>query len=139
MVNKVFGEVFFDTGWYTKTEITLWGKVYFIYVCAASYRKTDLITTEQEEAYATFKGTISEKQKRIELLLSSEENLKWYKVAYGLELEPEQLPEELTPTGLLISREGECALLFDQESDPDNGLAVVIISREEVLTQDDYL
>jgi len=145
MENKVFGEVVFDAGWETKSEITLWGRTYPILVCASAYYETDGITEAQEESYTEYKKTISEKQKRIEAL-----SAKYYKdfplekrfVDEDFDLEnfdPEKLWEELTPRFLVIERDGKCALLFDQKSDPDDGLAVVISPEEEVLTQDGYL
>ena len=131
IVNKVFGEVTFDVGWKVKEpiSITLWGKVYSVRVEAEAYYETDKITEEQENAYKTFKSVLSEKQKATEKLLS--------KMFDGAN--PEQLSEQLTPTILIINGEGECALLFDDEEDEDNGLAVILLPEEDVQTQDQYL
>ena len=70
MTNKIFGEMSFDFGWKTKTEIALWGKTYAIIVDAEAYKEEDEITGEQEGSYASFQKMKTEKQNTIESLLS---------------------------------------------------------------------
>ena len=130
MFNKVFGDMNFHVGWKTKTEIVLWGKVYEIIVDAEAYYENEEITSEQEVTYQTFTELKAEKQGVIESLLSS---------YYGDKITTEQFCEILRPTSLVINREGGCALLFDDNEEPDNGLAAVIIPDEEIMTQDEYL
>ena len=130
MFNKVFGELTFKYGWKTKTEIVLWEEVYEIKVVANAYYEEDGVTVEQEIAYTTFNDSKQEKQKIIESLLMS---------YYDDERSESQLHEQLEPKSLVFDRKGGCALLFDDEEDPDNGLAVILAPDEEVMTQDEYL
>ena len=128
--NEVFGEMVFQHGWQGKTEVVLWGKSYKIILDAAAYTKTEAISAEQEEAYAKFKKSISEKQKLIESLLMD---------YFDNELDEQEMIQRLIPTSLVIEREGETALLLSDNKDPDNGLAVVLSPDEEVMTQDEFL
>jgi len=130
MYNTVFGEVVFKHGWRTETEITLWGRTFAIIVNAKAYYQTEEITAEQETAYSAFNDQKAEKQRIIESLLIS---------YYDDIISGEQLLKQLTPTKLTINSEGGCAMLFDDEEDPDNGLAVTIFPDEDVMTQDEYL
>ena len=45
--------------------------------------------------------------------------------------------ERFTPTMLLIERKGDYALLFDDNKDPDEGVAVCL--SQKVVLQSDYL
>ena len=128
--NKVFGELVFDYGWKGKTNILLWDKTYEIIVDASAYYESEKITTEQETVYMDFNEKKSEKQKIIETLLLD---------YFNNELDKKQLSQRLTPKELVIEREGEMALLFEDKEDLDNGLAVVLYPDEEVMTQDEYL
>ena len=122
MKNDVFGEVIFNYGWKTKTEITLWGEIFTIKVVADAYYEHEKITEEQEQLYLAFKKIPAGK---IEALLAQ-----FYEGAPN---------EFLTPTTLCITREGECALLFDDDNDPDNGMVAKLFPEEEVMTQDEFL
>jgi len=130
MFNKVFGEVTFDCSWETKTEIVLWGKTYSITVAARSYYEKDGITAEQESSYLLYKNEKSEKRIVIETLLSQ---------YFNNSLDHKQLSKQLTPTILGFRSNGDCALMFDDAEDPDNGIAVLLYPKEDVMTQDDYL
>ena len=130
MFNGIFGEIYFSFGWKTKAEITLWREVYEIVVDAEAYFENEEITFEQERAYETFNNSKQEKQDTIESLLLG---------YYNNERDESFLHEQLTPKTLVFDREGGCALLLDDEEDPDNGLAVILIPDEEVMTQDEYL
>ncbi|MDR2166939.1 MAG: hypothetical protein LBE35_03685, partial [Clostridiales bacterium] len=110
MFDKIFADVNFDNGWYTNDVIAFCGKQYTIYVCANSHRETDLITSSQHADYESFKANKSAIEDEIKNLLIS------YKDEDFLEL--------LKPTGLVFERDGGYALLFDDESDLDNGIAV---------------
>jgi hypothetical protein len=157
MVNKVFGEVTFDTGWDVKepVSIELWGKSYGVEVTAEADCEEDTITAEQEKTYADFTANKTAKQKRIEELLAEfyDENplenlyhfLEDYLEDRGINPAEFQknirkhLPEFLEPKYLKIDEEGGCALFFDDEIDPDNGMVVVLSPEEEVMSQDEYL
>jgi hypothetical protein len=146
MHNKTFGEVAFNTGWQTspKLTISLWGKSFFIDVTASSYSAEQPITEAQETAFAELKKNLKAKQTTMEkLLIEFYKNYEYYEdgdlVSYNGELEKGALLAEVMPTQLLVSKDGECAVMFDQETDPDNGLAVVIYPTEAIMTQDEYL
>ena len=130
MFNEVFGEVSFETGWRSKTEILLWGEIYEIMVDVEAYFESEGITTEQEASYTNFNNLKSEKQKITESLLLD---------YYENQLNEDQFRKQLTPTALIISRDGGFALLFRDSEDLDNGLAVVLSPTEEVMSQDEYL
>jgi len=133
MTNKVFGDVTFDdgAGWVVNEplKMELWGSSYSVKVTAESYSEDEAITKEQENAYKKFKSVLSKKQTATEKLLSD----------YLDDAGAEQLRSRLTPKFLIINDEGECALLFDDTEDEDDGLAVVLLPEEEVMTQDEYL
>lgn len=141
MQNKVFGEVSFDTGtllWETQTEIILWNKKNKIFVRVEADSEGDDITPEQEKLYQAFKETPAEK---IEGLLN-----KFYKDLDFKKFYPDQdeliegAPGEfLAPTEVNINSQGECAMLFDDKNDEDNGIAVILFPEEKVMTQDEYL
>ena len=125
MIDKSFGEVFFDTGWCKNEFISFRNKQYEITVCARSYRETDLITDEQRFAFELFMENKSALEKEIENMLITYEN--------------EEFLGFLKPTDLVFERDGKYALLFDDETDLDNGIAVELAPDKEVMTQDDYL
>ena len=125
MFDTTFGEVSFDTGWYKNESIMYCGKQYEIYVCAKSYRETDLITDSQRTAYKAFIETKSKIENEIENMLALYKNKSFL--------------DYLQPTGLVFKRDGEYALMFDDNTDLDNGIVVVLSPNREVMTQDDYL
>jgi len=125
MVDEIFGKVNFDTGWYRNDLISFCNRKWKIYVCANSYRITDLITDDQRTTYANFVENQSMIEKEIEDLL----------ISYG----GDDFLLTLKPTGLILQREGGYAILFDDMSDMDNGIAVELSPNKEVMTQDDYL
>jgi len=130
MYNSVFGDVAFDYGWKTETEITLWERTFAVTVDADAFYETEGITAEQEAAFSAFNDQKAEKQRAIESLLMS---------YYEDRRSEEQLLEQLTPTQLTFDRKGGCALLFTDEDDLDNGLAVTVFPDEDVMTQDEFL
>ena len=125
MFDDVFGEVSFRAGWYTEDYIKFCDNQYKIYVRAKSYRKTDLITDDQRTSYASYKENRLAISNEIENMLASYKN--------------KDFLNSLKPTGLTFERNGGYALLFDDDNDLDNGIAVVLSPNREVMTQDDYL
>ena len=131
MHNNVFGEVTFGiTGWRANYSIMLWGNSHEIIADAEAFDEADSITVEQEESFESFKKFQAEKQERIELLLMR---------YFGSKFDATQLSKRLTPRKIKVEQDGCCAMLFDDEEDPDNGIAVIFIPEEEVMTQDEYL
>ena len=125
MNNSVFGNVQFNTGWKTRTYINLYGDEHNIIVKAKAYAEKDCITEEQERAYRDFNANKSSLMKSIEKLLNDF-------VEGGAS-------SRFTPRTLLFNRDGGYALLLDDNQDEDDGIAVCIAPKIEVMSQDEYL
>lgn len=125
MYNKTFGELTFNTGWKTKTEITIYGTNYNIVVKAKAYYESDGVTAEQESAYADFKENIGTRLITVEKLLDA--------------FTDGNFANRFTPQTLLIQRNGEYALLLDDRKNEDGGIAVILAPIAEVKSQDEYL
>lgn len=125
MINDIFGEMIFSTGWKTSIRIELFNKIENITVKAKAYYEKDGITREQEVAFSDFKKNISDIQATVEKMLRvySEENKN----------------NVYTPQTLLIERDGSYAILFDDSKDLDNGIAICLEPEVKILTQDEYL
>lgn len=125
MKNEIFGELTYNTGWKTKVKITLFSKEYEVVVKAKAYREEDGVTVEQEKAYIDFNNNKSAQIRSIEDLLNRYSNGKSV--------------ERFVPRTLLFKREGSYALLLDDKEDEDDGIAVTLSPKAEVLSQDEYL
>lgn len=124
MLHDIFGEITFSVGWKAKKSINLFGKDYDINLKIQAYFEEDGITKEQENAYIELCKVENEKLQRVEKLL----------VAYSNSAETQFIPRTL-----LINRDGSYALLFDDNDDHDEGIAVCLSPEEVVMSQDDYL
>jgi hypothetical protein len=125
MKNEVFGELTFNTGWKTKTDITLFGNKLEVVVKAKAYFEKDGVTAEQEKAYADFSKNKSA------FLATAEELLNGY--ANG------KATERFVAKTLLFNRDGSYALLLNDNKDEDGGVAVTFAPKMVVLSQDEYL
>ena len=110
--------------WKTNKSIVLFGHSYVVTVKIQAYLEEDGITKEQENAYINFLNTEEIKMNCIERLL------KEYSASAEL---------RFIPKTLLIDRDGAYALLFDDEDNPDDGIAVCLEPEEKIMSQDDYL
>lgn len=54
MKNQVFGEIIFHFGWELPSQIILFGKTHNVIINAEAYDECEMITTEQENAYAGY-------------------------------------------------------------------------------------
>jgi len=124
MHDKVFGEVSFNTGWNKNENISIWGKPNSILVTAVAYYEKENITEAQQLAYSSFSLNKSILEKKIEQLLSNYMD------------EPEK---HLKPRFLVFEKDGKYALLLDDDTDMDNGVAVQLAPVEKVTSQDAYL
>ena len=124
MNNKVFGNMVFDTGFKTATEITLFNNDYNVVVKAKAYFEKDGVTAEQEYAFDDFR------LKRGENLIELEMMLKHYS---------NEASTRFVPKVLLFNRDGSYALLLDDQQDEEGGIAACFAPKKEVLLQDDYL
>ena len=124
MMHDVFGDIEFTVGWKTNKSIVLFGHSYVVTVKIQAYLEEDGITKEQENAYINFLNTEEIKMSCIERLLKE----------YSASAELRFIPQTL-----LIDRDGAYALLFDDEDNPDDGIAVCLEPEEKIMSQDDYL
>jgi len=125
MNNSVFGELIFNTGWKTNTDISLFGNDYNITVKAKAYFEKDGITNEQKIAFSNFKANQGKQLTNIEKLLND--------FANG------DAPRRFLPRTLLFQRDGGYALLLDDNEDDDGGIAVCLSPKMGILSQDEYL
>jgi len=125
MNNKTFGELTFNTGWKTKTDIYFYGTNYNVVVKAKAYHESDGVTAEQESAYADFKGNKDARLIMVENLLD--------------DFADANSAKRFIPQTLLFQRNGGYALLLDDKQDEDGGIAVILAPKAEVKSQDEYL
>ncbi|HHO0758731.1 TPA: hypothetical protein ACRTM4_000992 [Aeromonas hydrophila] len=123
--NAIFGELTFNTGWKSKTVISLFGVDYDVVVKIKAYFEADGITTEQEIAIAGFA-----KNKLVQLD-AIEQALNDYANGDSLNL--------FVPRVLLFNRDGSYALLLDDSRDVEDGIAVTIAPNISVISQNEYL
>lgn len=134
--NEVFGEMkYWGIQWESNTKITieLWNKTYHINLSVVAKSEKDGISEKQENVFKYFKETIHERQKEIERSVGE----------YFDTCDEQILISKFTPTELEISIKGECALLADNADDDDShdpplGLAVVVLPKAAVFTQEEY-
>lgn len=122
MITTAFGDMNFNIGWKTKTIIKIFDIDYQITVKLKAYNEKLSITEEQIQTCQFFCDNTEKIINKIENLLLS------YKDR-----------ENLTPTTLLVKRNGDYAILFNNNNDADNGIAVCLTPKEEILSLDQFL
>lgn len=135
-LNRAFGAVHrYDGYWSTsvKAEIVLWGKCYQLSCMVAVARDQAEITKAQEDTYLRFKDNCSLLGGQIERIVEN----------YFDEEEPAVLLEKFTPYQMIISPQGECAIVAHNADDEDMddvlpGLAVVLYPTLAIFTKEDY-
>ncbi|WNS41532.1 hypothetical protein [Paenibacillus sp. MMS20-IR301] len=125
MNSPVFGELIFNVGWKTETEIVLFDNNYKVIIKAAAYFEQDGITAEQEAAIADFGDHQQERLTTAEQLLA--------------DYSESDASKRFVPRTLLFQRNGSYALLLDDREDEDGGIAVCLQPTVEIITQDEYL
>lgn len=123
--NPFWEEMSFHIGWKANISIVFYGKEYSITIKAKAYRKEDGITPEQDNALANFAVQKNAILKTAEALLDKFRN------GNGAVY--------FTPRMLLFERDGSYALLCDDSMDEDDGVAVCLAPKQEVVSQDEYL
>ena len=125
MNNAIFGDLTFNTGWKTETNVTLFDKAYKVVVKVKAYREADGVTAKQELSYSDFNENRATCLNTIEKLLSN----------YA----KDKAKERFTPRTLLFNRDGSYAMLLDDREDEEGGVAVMLAPESDVVAQDDYL
>ena len=125
MKHTFWGEMTFHVGWKVDSNILFYGKEYGITLKARAYRKEDGITAAQDKALSDFAIQKDAVLKIAEVMLDKFRNGNG--AAYFI------------PRTLLFERDGSYALLCDDSMDVDNGVAVCLAPKQEVLSQDEYL
>lgn len=124
MIETILGNMEFNTGFKCNNSITFCGEEKEIIVKAKAYFEADGITEAQKEAMKKY----SESVKKIGDLVSD-----------LAEEYDENAKQRFVPKTLLFSRDGECALLCDDNDEPDEGIAICIYPKAVIVSQDDYL
>jgi len=114
----------FDAGWVAPIQIHLFGVEYSITLRMKSYRESDGITVEQDQAYADYSVRKEQIQKQIETEL----------LRYAADAE-----KRFSPRTLLVQRDGAYALLCDDANYPDEGIAICVKPYFNIVSQDEYL
>lgn len=114
----------FDTGWVAPIQMQLFGEEYTITLRMSSYRESDKVTAEQNQAYAAYTAKKEQIREQIETELRR----------YAADAK-----ERFSPRTLLVQRDGAYALLCDDEDNPEEGIAVCIKPAFKILSQDEYL
>ena len=125
MKHVFWGEMTFSVGWKTNSSIWFYSKKYDVIIKAKAYREEDGITAAQDKALSSFAA-----QKDV-FLKTAEALLDEFSDGCGA--------TRFIPRTLLFERDGSYALLCDDNMDEDNGVAVCLSSKQEVISQDDYL
>ena len=122
VINNVFGEVSFNYAWETKGHLWYNNQLCEITISADSYSDKDLITSEQEKSYLYY---LREKESLLEKA--------------KVEIEKTGKSPQLIPALLVIKRNGNMGLVFDDKNDSESGLVVTFVPRIETLSPDQYL
>ena len=153
---SILDEAIFKNGFEIKgnQQITLFKKAINLKKIKLEARNIkDGITLEQEQAFENFQKYLSKNMSDIEKAIVEyymeaykDSDLRvFYKENYGKdlfegELTVEKMQDELEdPMYVVINRDGETVLLMTQQIEPDNGLAVIILPKIEVQSQDEWL
>lgn len=125
MIDKDFGEVIFNDGFDTKINVTIFSKTQKVLVTALAYEESDGISKEQKKSFLTFNNKKIEYISKIESILVDE---------FG-----NKANDRFNISSIFINRDGELALLFDDQQNEDEGIAVQIIPEILICEQSNYL
>lgn len=123
-MKTILGEMEFDIGFKKKDQIVYFGETKPITIKLKAYYEKDGITKSQEKAMQQYCGDKSAIDDKITNLLT----------AYS-----EDAKNRFIPRTLLFERKGEITLLCDDKEELDEGIAVCLFPKEEIISQDDYL
>ena len=125
MKNRIFGVMYYHTGWERKMIIPFNNQKQEIVIHAKAHGVEEEITQEQENSFSHFLENVDLIMKKIEHELLNDTG--------------EDYAERYIPVMLLIKRDGSCALICDDIDDIENGLAVSFLSGIRIMTQDEFL
>lgn len=125
MFNATFGDLTFDYGFERDLNLFWLGQSRQITLYLLAYELEDSVTLNQERAYQAF-----QKQQQALLELAEKEFL----IQFG-----QAEANRFDLTSLFISREGELALLLNDQADPENDLAIQLLPQFSIFRQSDYL
>lgn len=136
LLNRAFGTVKqFDRYWSTtvKAEIVLWGKPYKLNCMVAMDSEHTAITQAQEDIFIRFTENSSLIRGDVERIVAD----------YFGTTDESVLLKKFDPYQLMISPNGECAIIASNADDEDMhdvlpGLAVVIYPSLAIFTEEDY-
>lgn len=115
-----FDEAIFNYSWEVNSSIELYDKKYDIIVSADAYYADESITEKQREAYNDF--------------LLNENS-----IIAKIESELSNTRECFVPKVIKIQKNGDLAILFDDMENEEDGIAVCITPKFEILSIDQYL
>lgn len=124
MDNDIWGEMKFHIGFKTAADIEFDDKKWNLKIKAQAYKEKDGLAKEQEKAFIFFR------QNQAKLLED------------GAALLDKNYPDwmsRLKPDELLFKRDGSFAMLFNDQNDLDNGIALQFAPDLKIMSQDDYL
>lgn len=124
MIETAVGTLNFSVGFKKNDKILFCGYEADIVIKAKAYFEEDGITEVQKSTIEKYKMNYQRVCDTITRLAEEYDN---------------NAKSRFLPKTLLFGRKGECALLCDDKSAPDEGIAICIYPNEEILSQDDYL
>lgn len=119
-------ELHFDYGWRKPTFFNIDAKAFPIDFVFDAFQN-EAVTLEQEKSFELFNKERSDFEQQA--LDSLKSYIKLNKITNPI----------ISPTALQFNRKGEFALLCDCSWDEENGIAVLLYPKKEVVTQDDFL
>lgn len=123
-MDTVLGEMEFSIGFKMVDSIVFCGDAKAITIKIKAYFVEDGITAEQNNTMKQYKDNRIEITKKFTKLATEHDS---------------DAKERFIPRTLLFGRDGECALLCDDEKYPDEGIAICVFPNEAVVSLDDYL
>lgn len=127
MSRNLFDVASFNMGWELPLRIPLFERTYPIVVSADACYEYEKVTAQQISAYSNFLETQDDILLKIENALVKEAGNK------------ETAINRFKPAMLVIRKNGDYAMLFDDADEPENGIAICIKPKFEVMTSDEYL
>ncbi len=124
MNENISEKLVFDIGWKATIFLELFSRDYLVKLKFKAYFEKDKITQEQEKAYIEYKENKKIILNKVEKLL----------LGYSLDAATRFIPKTL-----LFERDGAYALLCDDTFSPDEGVAVTLAPKKQVILQDEYL